>query len=84
MNVHLTAELEKLIEAEVARGHYSSADEVIREGLKLLAEDRQWREIVRQQIAEGMADARAAKLIEADVVRERALRRVDSHRNKRA
>jgi len=40
MNVHLTPELKKLVENEVTTGHYSSASEVIREGLRLLIEDR--------------------------------------------
>jgi antitoxin ParD1/3/4 len=40
MNVSLTAELEQFINAKVESGLYSSASEVVREGLRLLkAED---------------------------------------------
>ena len=42
MNVSLTPELEKLVEEKVASGLYTSASEVVREALRLLAEsDRQ-------------------------------------------
>lgn len=38
MNISLTAELEQLVQEKVASGMYSSASEVIREGLRLLKE----------------------------------------------
>lgn len=38
MNVSLTPELEKFITEKVESGKYSSAEEVIREGLRLLRE----------------------------------------------
>ena len=36
MNVSLTPELEKLVTAKVESGRYTSASEVVREGLRLL------------------------------------------------
>ncbi len=36
MNVSLAPELEQLIDEKVTRGHYGTADEVIREALRLL------------------------------------------------
>ena len=36
LNVSLTPELEKFIEARVASGRYQTASEVVREGLRLL------------------------------------------------
>ena len=38
MNVSLTPELEKLVNEKVASGLYSSASEVVRDGLRLLSE----------------------------------------------
>ena len=38
LNVSLTPELERFIAARVASGHYCSASEVVRAGLRLLVE----------------------------------------------
>jgi antitoxin ParD1/3/4 len=84
MNVHLPVELRKLVDAEVASGHYSSASEVIREGLRLLAEERRWRANVREKIAVGVAQAKAGKLLDGQKVITRLRKRVASHRKKRA
>ncbi len=45
MNVSLTDELRKFVEEKVASGLYHSASEVVREGLRLLAEEDQLREM---------------------------------------
>ena len=71
MNVHLTPELKQLVGKEVASGLYSSASEVVREGLRLLVEDRRWREEVRGKIADGLAQAKAKELLAGDGVAER-------------
>jgi len=84
MNVHLTPELKKLVEEEVASGQYASASEVIREGLRLLVEERRWRAEVRQKIAEGMAQARAGLMVDGEEAFERLRKRVDGHRTKGA
>ncbi len=84
MNVHLTPELRKLVEEEVSSGHYASASEVIREGLRLLVEDRRWREEVRRRIAEGMAQATAGRLVDGEIASERLKKRIDAHRTKGA
>jgi len=84
MNVHLTPELKKLVEEEVASGQYASASEVIREGLRLLVEERRWREEVRRKIAEGMAQAKAGQLVDGDEAFGRLGKRVDAHRKKGA
>jgi antitoxin ParD1/3/4 len=67
VNVSLTRELEKYVESKVASGMYTSASEVVREGLRLmvhldtLTEAR--REELRQQISDGLAQAKAGKVV---------------------
>ena len=84
MNVRLTPELKKLVEDEVASGQYASASEVIREGLRLLIEERRWREEVRRKIADGMAQAKAGQLVDGEKAAERLRKRIDAHRRKGA
>lgn len=76
MNVHLTAELKKLVEDEVASGRYASASEVVREALRLLIEERNWRAEVRRKIAEGVAEAEAGYLVDGEQVFERLRKRI--------
>lgn len=76
MNVHLTPELKKLVQDEVASGNYASASEVIREGLRLLIEERQWRQEAREKLAEGLAQARAGQLIDGEEAVARLRKRI--------
>ena len=59
MNISLTPELEKFVQGKVATGRYHSASEVIREGLRLLEEQEQLREVkltaLREEIQKGLA-----------------------------
>lgn len=58
MNISLTPELEKFVHDKVAGGRYHSASEVIREGLRLLEEHEQLREVklaaLREEIRKGL------------------------------
>lgn len=49
MNVSLTPELEKFVTEEVKSGKYSSAEEVIREGLRLLREHEEQNGTIRKE-----------------------------------
>jgi len=72
MNVSLTPELAKLVEDKVASGMYTSASEVVREALRLLADSDKLRESrvteLRQQVAKGVASAKAGRLKSGDEV----------------
>jgi antitoxin ParD1/3/4 len=59
MNVSLTPALERLVNDKVNRGFYTSASEVVREGLRLLQERDETRDaklgVLRADIQEGFA-----------------------------
>jgi antitoxin ParD1/3/4 len=61
MNVNLTPELEELVQRKVASGHYNNQSEVVREALRLLAEQDRLREAhltnLRGSLAKGLAQA---------------------------
>jgi len=58
MNVSLTPELEELVHERVRSGRYTSASEVVREALRLLADRDELRQLhlqeVRAKVAEGL------------------------------
>lgn len=80
MNVSLTQELEILITQKVQTGLYGSASEVVREGLRLLAERDELlalrRETLREQISAGIADAEAGLLVDGPEAIAQARRRI--------
>ena len=63
MHISLTPELEKFVQDKVASGRYSSASEVISEGLRLLEEQERLREVklatLREDIQKGLASGSA-------------------------
>ena len=65
MNVSLTPVLEKMIQEKVASGMYTSASEVVREALRLMAErDRTYREdleVLRKEVLKGLESAKRGK-----------------------
>ncbi len=66
MNVSLTPELEELIRRKLASGLYKNAAEVVREGLRLLAEEDDWKAEARRKVAEGMAQLRAGRVVDGE------------------
>lgn len=68
MNISLTKEQEKFVQKKVASGQYATASEVIREGLRLLADQDKLRQLrveeLRREIARGMADAEAGRFVD--------------------
>jgi antitoxin ParD1/3/4 len=72
LNVSLTPELEQFVSSRVASGRYTSASEVVRQGLRLLQEqevDRQATlERLRNQINLGLDQARRGELMTGEAV----------------
>jgi antitoxin ParD1/3/4 len=65
MNVSLTSELEQLVNEKVASGMYTSASEVVREGLRLLKERDELRRVqmdeLRRDVMLGVEQIRAGR-----------------------
>lgn len=61
MNVHLTPELEQLVQEKVQSGRYNSASEVVREALRLMEQRDEVRTVqlqqLRSRIDKGLAEA---------------------------
>jgi antitoxin ParD1/3/4 len=66
MNVHLTPELEQMVQRKVKTGRYNSASEVVREALRLMEERDQVKAEIRQKIAAGMEELRQGKGIDGE------------------
>ena len=75
MNVHLTPELEQLVQTRVKSGSYSSASEVVREALQLLLQRDELLTLrkseIRAQIEEGWQSAKRGEVIDGDEVFDR-------------
>ena len=80
MNVSLTPELERFVDAKVESGMYNNASEVVREGLRLLKEQDEVRLRWREQIERGWQEAQAGHLVDG----EEAFRRIDARIKKAA
>jgi antitoxin ParD1/3/4 len=72
MNIHLTPELEQVVQGKVQSGRYNSASEVVREALRLMEERDQVmalrREEIRRKIAEGLASLAQGKGVDGEEV----------------
>lgn len=77
MNISLTPQLEALVHAKVASGHYNSASEVVREALRLLDEHDQLRALrltlLQEEIALGLDQLAAGQVTEHDAASLRQL-----------
>ena len=77
MNVSLTPELQELIHERVRSGRYTSASEVVREALRLLADRDELRELrmaeIRAKVAEGLESLDRGAASPGDEVFDRIL-----------
>ena len=68
MHINLTPELEELVRKKVESGLYNNQSEVIREGLRLLADQERIREShlvrLRDAVAEGLEQADRGELLD--------------------
>jgi len=70
MNVHLTPELETLVQDKVKSGRYNSASEVVREALRLFEQRDRIRELqireLRKKIGQGWASLERGEGVDGD------------------
>ena len=71
MNVSLTQALAEFVEKEVASGNYATASEVVRDGLRMLREERAVYEekltILRREIQKGIDDVEAGRFSDRSI-----------------
>ena len=71
MNVHLTPQLETLVQNKVKTGRYNSASEVVREALRLFEERDRIRELqiqeLRKKIDKGWASLEHGERVDGEV-----------------
>ena len=88
MNVSLTPELEKFVNARVQTGRYNSASEVVREALRLLEEHEQTRAHVlaefNQELGRRLESLDRGKHVSPAEVRERLQLKSEQRRKSRA
>lgn len=81
MNISLTPELERLIDERVRSGLYNSASEVVREGLRLLMERDQLKQMkleeLRRQIQIGIDASNRGEVVSEEEAMERLKLRHD-------
>ncbi len=74
MNISLTPELERLVQEKVKSGLYLSASEVVREALRLLEEQDQFRALrlaeLRKEVAVGLEQLKRGEAIPGEQVFE--------------
>jgi antitoxin ParD1/3/4 len=70
MTIHLNPELEALIQKDVERGPYQSADEFVAHAVQLLHEQEQWladnRADIAEKIEHGFAQAERGELVDGE------------------
>jgi antitoxin ParD1/3/4 len=75
MTIHLTPDLEQLIQSKIKSGRYNSASEMVREALQLLVQRDEFftrhKEQIREQIEEGCQSAERGELVNGDEVFDR-------------
>ncbi|QLE47288.1 type II toxin-antitoxin system ParD family antitoxin [Nostoc sp. C057] len=68
MYIQIKPELEQFIQAQLARGRFTNADDVINEAFKLLQEREQRLEELRQKIAVGTEQIAKGQVTDGEVV----------------
>ena len=88
MNINLPPQIEDMVRQKVASGFYSSASEVVREGLRLIEErdsvHRAKLEALRMEIYKGLHSGPAAPLDIENIKKKGRLKLAAMKRDKRA
>ena len=75
MNVHLTSELEELVQNKVRSGSYNSASEVVREALRYMKERDElramYKEDIHRRIETGLKSLERGEGVDGDLVFDR-------------
>ena len=79
--MRLTPEQEELVKRLVFEGHYPTASEAIRDGLRLLEQELAWKADARKKIQEGLDDLKAGRVVDGEKAVEEILDKL--HRRKR-
>ena len=77
MNIHLTPEMELIVDGKVKAGGYNSANEVVQEALALLQRRDLAREDIRINIDKSIESLRVGEGTEADVFMARMMGDLD-------
>ena len=87
MNVHLTPELEQLVQNKVQSGRYNSASEVVREALRLMEQKDELRTIqlqeLRSRIDKGLAQAGRGEGADGETFMQGLIENLDTRGAKR-
>ncbi len=84
MTIHLNDELEALIQKDVERGRYQSADEFVARAVQMLHEQEEWlsesRSDIAAKIKHGYAQAERGELVDGEEAFQELRRRHDQRR----
>ena len=87
MNVHLTPELEQLVQNKVQSGRYNSASEVVREALRLMEQKDELRTIqlqeLRSRMDKGLAQAEHGEGADGEIFMQGLIEDLDTRGAKR-
>jgi antitoxin ParD1/3/4 len=87
MNVHLTRELERLVQNKVQSGRYNSASEVVREALRLMEQKDELRSIqlqeLRSRVDKGLAQAERGEGADGEMFMQALIEDLDTTGAKR-
>ena len=87
MNVHLTPELEQLVQTKIESGQYNSASEVVGEALRLLHRKDELRALQLQElhkgIDQGLSEARRSQGIDGEKFMQAVIEDLDTRENTR-
>ena len=85
MTIRLKPELEALVQKDVERGPYRSADEFVEQAVQMLHEQEQWladnHADIAAKIERGYASAERGELLDAEQVRAQVDERKQAWRN---